>query len=122
VITLAVMPHNLVFQGIEFLLPKLYINSYLAMLNARRSLKDHAVTINPPSKMIQFNDSETRHLTSHDSQGRTMVDEPNIPSSSRAVKVKVDVVRDQGNRDYVNANLSEKSHPAVTYAKKDSRF
>ncbi|KAF8717943.1 hypothetical protein AX14_012065 [Amanita brunnescens Koide BX004] len=93
VIALAVMPHNLVFQGIEFLLPKLYINSYLAMLNARKSLKDHAVSINPPSKMIQFNDFETRHLTSHDFHGRSTVDEPNVPSSSRAVKVKVDAVR-----------------------------
>lgn len=35
-ITYTAMPHNLVFVGIGFLLTKLYINSYLAMLNARR--------------------------------------------------------------------------------------
>ncbi|KAF5376709.1 hypothetical protein D9615_007826 [Tricholomella constricta] len=39
-ITYAAMPYNLVFLGIEFLLTKLYINSFLAMLNARQSVRD----------------------------------------------------------------------------------
>jgi len=39
-IAYAAMPDNLVFLGIEFLLTKLYINSFLAMLNARQSVRD----------------------------------------------------------------------------------
>jgi len=34
-ITYATMPLNLIFLGIDFLLPHIYINSYLALLNAR---------------------------------------------------------------------------------------
>ncbi|KAG6918476.1 hypothetical protein DXG01_014103 [Tephrocybe rancida] len=36
----ATMPNTLVFLGIEFLLTKLYINSFLAMLNARQTVQD----------------------------------------------------------------------------------
>ncbi|KAG6835660.1 hypothetical protein H0H93_016036 [Arthromyces matolae] len=36
----ATMPNTLVFLGIQFLLAKLYINSFLAMLNARQALRD----------------------------------------------------------------------------------
>jgi hypothetical protein len=39
-ITYGTMPDTLVFLGIEFLLTKLYINSFLAMLNARQSVRD----------------------------------------------------------------------------------
>ncbi|KIM35942.1 hypothetical protein M413DRAFT_323496 [Hebeloma cylindrosporum] len=37
-ITFATLPHTMVFIGIDFLLPNLYFTSYLAMLNARKSL------------------------------------------------------------------------------------
>jgi hypothetical protein len=43
-ITYAVMPNNLIFLGIEFLLTKLYINSFVAMLNARRSVREMDTT------------------------------------------------------------------------------
>jgi hypothetical protein len=36
------MPHNLVFLGIEFLLTKLYVNSFLAMLNARKGMRSRS--------------------------------------------------------------------------------
>ncbi|CAA7262348.1 unnamed protein product [Cyclocybe aegerita] len=39
-ITYAALPNTLVFLGVEFLLTKLYINSYIAMLNARTSVRD----------------------------------------------------------------------------------
>ncbi|KAJ3511727.1 hypothetical protein NLJ89_g3926 [Agrocybe chaxingu] len=39
-ITYAAMPNTLVFLGVEFLLTKLYINSYVAMLNARTTVRD----------------------------------------------------------------------------------
>lgn len=37
-ITYAIIPHTLVFAAIELLLPHLYVNSYLSMLNARTSI------------------------------------------------------------------------------------
>ncbi|KAG2111421.1 hypothetical protein BD769DRAFT_70732 [Suillus cothurnatus] len=38
IITDAAMPNSFVFLGIEFLLSKLYVNSYMALLNARHYL------------------------------------------------------------------------------------
>ncbi|KAH0580111.1 hypothetical protein H2248_002918 [Termitomyces sp. 'cryptogamus'] len=43
-ITYVAMPNTLVFLGIEFLLTKLYINSFLAMLNARKSIRETDVS------------------------------------------------------------------------------
>ncbi|KDR72274.1 hypothetical protein GALMADRAFT_253097 [Galerina marginata CBS 339.88] len=42
IITFATMPHNLVFLGVSFLVTKLYINSYVAMLNARNHIRDES--------------------------------------------------------------------------------
>jgi len=38
-ITFIIMPNNLIFLGQLFMVSKLYVNSYLAMLNARNSLR-----------------------------------------------------------------------------------
>ncbi|OAX32385.1 hypothetical protein K503DRAFT_615365 [Rhizopogon vinicolor AM-OR11-026] len=46
-ITCAVMPRNFIFLAIEFLIAKLYVNSYLALLNARYYLQPDTDTINP---------------------------------------------------------------------------
>ncbi|KAG2031521.1 hypothetical protein BDR03DRAFT_1016007 [Suillus americanus] len=43
-ITCAVMPHNFIFLGVEFLIAKLYVNSFLALLNARCYLQPAAET------------------------------------------------------------------------------
>jgi hypothetical protein len=43
-ITCAVMPHNFIFLGVEFLVAKLYVNSFLALLNARYYLQPAAET------------------------------------------------------------------------------
>ncbi|KAG2145836.1 hypothetical protein DEU56DRAFT_910117 [Suillus clintonianus] len=40
------MPNNFVFLGVEFLLAKLYVNSYLALLNARHYVQANADTGN----------------------------------------------------------------------------
>jgi hypothetical protein len=42
IITCAVMPHNFIFLGVEFLMAKLYVNSFLALLNARCYLQPTA--------------------------------------------------------------------------------
>jgi len=44
-IAYALFPHKLYFLAIEFLLTKLYINSLLAMLNARRSIREGGTDI-----------------------------------------------------------------------------
>ncbi|KAG1753173.1 hypothetical protein EDB19DRAFT_1902822 [Suillus lakei] len=43
-ITCAVMPHNFIFLSVEFLVAKLYVNSFLALLNARYYLQPPAET------------------------------------------------------------------------------
>ncbi|KAG1780427.1 hypothetical protein EV702DRAFT_778586 [Suillus placidus] len=44
IITCAVMPHNFIFLGVEFLVAKLYVNSFLALLNARNYMQPAAET------------------------------------------------------------------------------
>ncbi|KAF9545672.1 hypothetical protein CPC08DRAFT_716149 [Agrocybe pediades] len=39
-ITFATMPHNWIFYAISFLLTKLYVNSYISMLNSRQSTRE----------------------------------------------------------------------------------
>lgn len=43
-ITFFIWPHSIIFIGIDFILPKLYINSLLALLNSR---KGHEVRLGP---------------------------------------------------------------------------
>ncbi|KAG1863721.1 hypothetical protein F4604DRAFT_1039504 [Suillus subluteus] len=38
------MPHNFIFLGVEFLVAKLYVNSFFALLNARHYLQPAAET------------------------------------------------------------------------------
>ncbi|KAG1740207.1 uncharacterized protein EDB91DRAFT_1133693 [Suillus paluster] len=45
IITCAVMPKNFVFLGVEFLVTKLCVNSYIALLNARYCLQANADNI-----------------------------------------------------------------------------
>ncbi|KDR69463.1 hypothetical protein GALMADRAFT_272038 [Galerina marginata CBS 339.88] len=45
ILTFAAMPNNLVFLGVTFVITKLYINSYVAMLNARNSIREDSSSI-----------------------------------------------------------------------------
>ncbi|KAG1861755.1 hypothetical protein DFJ58DRAFT_246061 [Suillus subalutaceus] len=45
IITCAVMPTNMIFGAVDFVLLKLYVNSYIALLNARYYAQPHADTI-----------------------------------------------------------------------------
>ncbi|EIN05147.1 hypothetical protein PUNSTDRAFT_55063 [Punctularia strigosozonata HHB-11173 SS5] len=42
VLIYAIMPNNLIYLGLDFLITKLYMNSFLAMLNARKSIRKRA--------------------------------------------------------------------------------
>ncbi|OJA11275.1 hypothetical protein AZE42_11794 [Rhizopogon vesiculosus] len=50
------MPNNLIYIGIDFLLAKLYINSYIALLNARYYLQPNSdVIMDSPKPHILHN-------------------------------------------------------------------
>ncbi|KAG2150392.1 hypothetical protein DEU56DRAFT_880665 [Suillus clintonianus] len=51
VIICAAMPHDLIFLGVEFLLAKLYVNSFFALLNARSFLQPTTDTNNNSSEV-----------------------------------------------------------------------
>ncbi|KAF8718289.1 hypothetical protein AX14_011933 [Amanita brunnescens Koide BX004] len=63
-IIFCVMPNNLIFLGVTFVVTKLYINSYLAMLNARKSIRNRGSI-----KAVQVSDLEMRLSTISWSQG-----------------------------------------------------
>ncbi|KAF5327202.1 hypothetical protein D9619_004701 [Psilocybe cf. subviscida] len=53
-ITLITMPNTLIFVGIDYILPKLYVTSYLAMLNARKVARDPESSMFDISRALQF--------------------------------------------------------------------
>ncbi|KAG0706001.1 hypothetical protein DFH29DRAFT_237766 [Suillus ampliporus] len=53
-ITCAVMPKNFIFLSIEFLLAKLYVNSFLALMNAPHYLQPNADTINSSEFRMRY--------------------------------------------------------------------
>jgi len=65
-IIFCVMPNNLVFLGVTFIITKLYINSYFAMLNARRSIRDRGSIVN---KTVLLSGLEMRFSTTSRSEG-----------------------------------------------------
>jgi len=121
-ITYSVMPNNLVFLGMEFLLTKLYINSYLAMLNARMSVRDFT-TPNPSTNVMQLSDLESRQPSGYpDSDYHGRSDEghgkfrnsmhPTNNRNARAVKIRVDVDRVRSESDYAGlSDVSPRSSP-----------
>ncbi|KAF8714207.1 hypothetical protein AX14_012877, partial [Amanita brunnescens Koide BX004] len=80
-----VMPDNFVFLGITFVLTKLYFNSYLAMLNARKSIRNSA------ANMVQASDLEGRIPTFHSIE--TSNEEVTSRLRRARVVVSVDVTR-----------------------------
>ncbi|KAG1736986.1 hypothetical protein EDB19DRAFT_1006268 [Suillus lakei] len=50
IIICAVMPDNFIFLGIEFLVAKLYVNSFLTLLNARYYLQGNGDNIDSPNR------------------------------------------------------------------------
>ncbi|KAG1749189.1 hypothetical protein EDB19DRAFT_176329 [Suillus lakei] len=56
IITCAVMPKNYIFEAVGFLLIKLYVNSYIALLNARYYVQAN-------TDMFKYPDDEVLHIT-----------------------------------------------------------
>ncbi|KAG1720300.1 hypothetical protein EDB19DRAFT_578307 [Suillus lakei] len=71
IITDAAMPNNFVFLGIEFLLSKLYVNSYMALLNARHYLGSDGSTHSSQPRPPHVYRPELQVDVSHESQDRS---------------------------------------------------
>ncbi|KAF8718288.1 hypothetical protein AX14_011932 [Amanita brunnescens Koide BX004] len=85
-ISFLTMPDNFVFLGIAFVFTKLYINSYLAMLNARKSLRDSVVN------MEQLSDIEMSHrMTGNDTQSGLSIETTVLGARDKGVKVGVNI-------------------------------
>lgn len=57
IITCATMPHNFIFLSIQFLVAKLYVNSYIALLNARYYMLSKTDTVNSSGHQRCYSDS-----------------------------------------------------------------
>ncbi|KAF8147700.1 hypothetical protein B0H34DRAFT_803304 [Crassisporium funariophilum] len=66
--------HNLIWLGIEFLLTKLYINSYIAMLNSRNSIRDQESSSFSLSKIMNLRTGTTNHSESTNVVGDDKLD------------------------------------------------
>ncbi|KII89435.1 hypothetical protein PLICRDRAFT_608002 [Plicaturopsis crispa FD-325 SS-3] len=85
------MPNNLIFMAIDFLLTKLYINSFLAMLNARKGLTrngegSNSLSVSLPtvrrSVFTQQDNDALTPISPHDPPNRVVVREKFGDSSS----------------------------------------
>lgn len=59
VIVFAILPHSLWFLGIDFVIGKLYANSFLASLNSRGSLRDRDLQRNDVESSMRINSPRT---------------------------------------------------------------
>ncbi|KAJ8581867.1 hypothetical protein M405DRAFT_938065 [Rhizopogon salebrosus TDB-379] len=55
IITCAAMPRNFIYLAVDFLLPTLYTNSYMALLNARYYLQPDVGVVDSPSPRLRYN-------------------------------------------------------------------
>lgn len=94
-ITYIVMPHNFVFLGFYLLLSKLYLNSYLAALNAREGLRER---VNEPRSihLSELSRSHPRfHLDNSRLSGPTFIGGGEKSSGSNGfVAISVETVHD----------------------------
>ncbi|KIM38406.1 hypothetical protein M413DRAFT_30232 [Hebeloma cylindrosporum] len=74
--TYALMPDNMIFIGIDFLLPNIYVNSYFALLNARKSINEQQPASLDVSKMLNVKADSTLPT---DSGHRTSIDDQTNP-------------------------------------------
>ncbi|KAH0580113.1 hypothetical protein H2248_002919 [Termitomyces sp. 'cryptogamus'] len=95
-ITFATMPDTLVFLGITFILTRLYINSFLAMLNVRKTVCEIDIVtgpgsvprfknIQPTSSHIQSNELSSSHSLE---EGKTMVPPSSLSSYRNSKKMQ----------------------------------
>ncbi|KIK35741.1 hypothetical protein CY34DRAFT_560540 [Suillus luteus UH-Slu-Lm8-n1] len=53
VITCAVMPNNFIFVSLEFIVTKLYVNSFMALMNARYYVQTDAASVGLPKLQVR---------------------------------------------------------------------
>ncbi|KAF5381703.1 hypothetical protein D9615_005604 [Tricholomella constricta] len=107
-ITYAVMPNNFIFLGFYLLLSKLYLNSYLATLNARDDLREK---IEDPVSIHLSQMSGPRHHSATQSS--------NLEKGSRAetVAISVRTLVEKSNDNDNNADADEYRTPSHSIAR-----
>lgn len=101
------MPRNLVFLGLHFAISKLYVNSLLATLNSRRSIRkrpkmgkvegDHALPVMFPSSHSNPRSHSRTRIQSASATGETMLSRLEI-SVEKTIQYDSEVDRDEGGR------------------------
>ncbi|SJL15372.1 uncharacterized protein ARMOST_18865 [Armillaria ostoyae] len=80
-------PETLIFLGVEFIIPKLYINSLLAMLNYRR---EHVESNNSSAELGELSTLAVLQITSHTSEGSIAGATISVPLSESLFEDKLD--------------------------------
>ncbi|PPQ69735.1 hypothetical protein CVT24_001321 [Panaeolus cyanescens] len=90
-ITYAAMPNNLIFLGFYLLLSKLYVNAYLASLNARKTLRTKR------DEMLSFNLGNVTNTVPQFRQADTYtsITEKRVTSSDPSSKTAVSLLDEQ---------------------------
>ncbi|KAG1842973.1 hypothetical protein F4604DRAFT_1597085, partial [Suillus subluteus] len=84
VITCAVMPNNFIFLSIAFLVTKLYVNSFMALLNAKYYLQANTGSLGSSELRVRHDvyRPELRINTSQDDKPQTDVSDDGVASRS----------------------------------------
>ncbi|KAF8335116.1 hypothetical protein F5887DRAFT_1285695 [Amanita rubescens] len=105
VITVVTMPNNFVFLGVALVLSKLYINSYLALMNARKSIRNTA------GNTLQLSDIEGR-IQARDfysnASAETVSYVDGRDKMGEGVRVRIDVIRQREEAMLRSGDLLEK--------------
>jgi len=97
VITLFAIPNAFVFAGLTFVLTKLYINSYFAMLNARKSIRKTVTNTTQTDDFEARIPNFGRRSSSEEAGSRV------LGAREKGVKVSIDIVRHCDERNVPNA-------------------
>lgn len=88
VITCAAMPNNFIFFSIEFIVTKLYVNSFMALMNAPYYLQTNAASVGPPELRVRHEvyRPKLRINTSQDDKLREDVSDDAVLHTTRPIQ------------------------------------
>ncbi|EED84759.1 predicted protein [Postia placenta Mad-698-R] len=96
--TLKTSPHTFIVAAIEFLLTKIYVNSFLAMLNARNSLRDSGARMRRDYVLNTLQPTVTSEVT----------DESKPPELPQVLNIRNDTDSDSdGPRPYTDVEIDK---------------
>lgn len=104
------MPSNRVFLGIHFAVAKLYANSLLATLNARRQIwKGKQSANNQPMSIVFLNDSEYEPDSSITQQESLQMNTPQLKAvhqRGKVIQVNIEQVVESKGDDYMEMDIT----------------